>query len=59
MRPTEKCRMYDCALLLVLLAAVLSLGAWREYRSDNPRDARLMAAFSTGGMLAGAAAWLG
>ena len=51
--------MYDYALLMALLAVVLLLGAWREHRSDSRRDARLMAAFGAGGMLAGAAAWLG
>ena len=51
--------MYDYAFLIAMLAAVLLLGAWREHRSDNRRDARLLAAFGAGGMLAGAAAWLG
>ena len=32
--------------------------AWREYASDNRRDAKLLAACGAGGMLAGAAVWL-
>ena len=51
--------MYDYAFLIAMLAAVLLLGAWREHRNGNWRDARLLAAFGAGGMLAGAAAWLG
>ena len=50
--------MPDYALLIALLAAVMFAGAWREYASDNRRDAGLLAAFGTGGMLAGAAVWL-
>ena len=51
--------MFDYAFLIALLAAVMLLGAWREYASDNLRDARLLATFGAGGMLAGAAVWLG
>ena len=51
--------MDDYAYLIGLLAVVLLLGAWREQRSDNRRDAWLLAAFGVSGMLAGAAAWLG
>lgn len=50
--------MPDHALLIALLGAVLLLGAWREYVSDNRRDARLLAAFGAGGTLAGAVVWL-
>ena len=50
--------MFDPVFLIVLLAAVVLYGAWREYASDNRRDAGLLAAFGTGGMLAGAAVWL-
>ena len=51
--------MVDYAFLSAVRAAVMLLGAWREYASDNRRDARLLAAFGAGGMLAGAAVWLG
>ena len=50
--------MDDYAYLIAMLSALLLLGAWRENRSDNRRDAGLLAAFGAGGMLAGAAAWL-
>ena len=50
--------MSDYALLIASLGILLLLGAWREYASDNRRDARLLAACGAGGMLAGAAAWL-
>lgn len=50
--------MSEYPLLLVLLAAVLLLGAWHEYANDNPRDARLLATLGAGGMLAGSAVWL-
>ena len=51
--------MSDYALLIAALAAVMLLGAWREYVSNNRRDARLMAAFGTAGMMASPAVWLG
>lgn len=51
--------MFDYALLITLLAAVLLAGAWREYTSDNRRDAGLLAAFGAGSLLAGAAVGLG
>ena len=51
--------MSDYAFLIALMAAVLLLGAWREYASDNRRDARLLGALGTGGMLVGAVVWLG
>ena len=51
--------MSDYALLIALLAAVILAGAWHEFAGDNRRDAGLLAAFGAGGMLAGAAAWLG
>ena len=51
--------MHDYAYLIGLLAVVLLLGAWLEHRSDNRRDARLLGALGTGGMLVGAAVWLG
>ena len=50
--------MPDYALPIALLGGVMLLGAWREYVSDNRRDARLLAAFGAGGTLAGAAMWL-
>ena len=51
--------MSDAALLIAALATVILLGAWREYVSDNRRDARLMAAFGAAGMMASTAVWLG
>ena len=45
--------------LIAMLAAVLWLGAWREYASDNRRDAKLMAAFGAAGMMASTAVWFG
>ena len=54
----QACLVDDYAHLIGLLATVLLLGAWREQRSDNRRDAWLLAVIGAGGMLAGAAAWL-
>ncbi len=51
--------MSDYVFLIALLAGVLLLGAWREYASDNRRDARLLAALGAGGMMVGTAVWLG
>ena len=51
--------MSDYSFLIALMAAVLLLGAWREYASDNRRDAGLLGAFGTGGILAGVVVWLG
>ena len=51
--------MLDPVFLIVLLAAVMFAGAWREYASDNRRDAGLLATFGAGSLLAGAAVWLG
>lgn len=51
--------MPDIAFMLVLVAAPMLFCAWREYVNDNRRDARLLATFGAGGMLAGAAVWLG
>ena len=50
--------MSDYALPLAALGLLILLGAWREHARDNRRDAKLIAAFGAGGMLAGAAAWL-
>ncbi len=50
--------MADYAMPFALVAATLLLGAWREYRSDNPRDAKLLAGFGLGSTLAGAVTWL-
>ena len=51
--------MSDYSFLIALMAAVLLLGAWREYASDNRRDAGLLGALGTGGILAGVVVWLG
>ncbi len=51
--------MSEYAFLFAGLAAVMLLCSWREYVSNNRRDARLMAAFGATGMLASTAAWLG
>ena len=50
--------MSDFAFLVALLGAVMLLGAWREYASDNRRDAALLATFGAGGTLAGTTMWL-
>ncbi|MDO8440778.1 MAG: hypothetical protein Q7S97_06175 [Polaromonas sp.] len=50
--------MSDYALAIASLGVLMLLGAWREYASDNRRDARLLAACGAGGMLAGAVVWL-
>ena len=50
--------MSDFALAIAALGVLLLFGAWREYASDNRRDAKLLAACGAGGMLAGAAVWL-
>ena len=58
--PTNQlCDMSDYSFLIALMAAVLLLGAWREYASDNRRDAGLLGALGTGGILAGVVVWLG
>lgn len=58
--PTNRvCDMSDYSFLIALMAAVLLLGAWREYASDNRRDAGLLGALGTGGILAGVVVWLG
>ena len=46
------------ALAFAALGIIGLLGAWREYASDNRRDAKLMSACGAGGLLAGAAVWL-
>ena len=51
--------MSEYAVMIAALAAVMLLGAWREYVSDNRRDAKLMAAFGVAGMMASTAIWLG
>lgn len=50
--------MSDYALPFAALGVLILFCAWREYASDNRRDARLIAACGAGSMLAGAAAWL-
>lgn len=50
--------MSSIAIALALLGGLLMLCAWREYGNENPRDAKLLAACGTGGMLTGAALWL-
>ena len=50
--------MTSYALAFAALGIIGLLGAWREYASDNQRDAKLMAACGAGGLLAGAAVWL-
>lgn len=51
--------MDDAAMMIGVLAVVLLLGAWRELRWKNHRDAGLLAACAAGGMVLSAAAWLG
>lgn len=50
--------MSNYALAIASLGVLILLGAWREYASDNRRDAKLLAACGAGGILAGAAVWL-
>ena len=50
--------MSDYALALAALGLIVFLLAWREYASENRRDAKLLAACGAGGILAGAAVWL-
>lgn len=50
--------MADYALALAALSVLMLLGARREHVGGNPRDAKLIAAFGAGGVLAGAAMWL-
>ena len=50
--------MSDYALALATLGLIVFLLAWREYASENRRDAKLLAACGAGGILAGAAVWL-
>ncbi len=50
--------MPDYALPTALVILTLLYAAWRE-RRDNPRDAKLLAAFGLGSTLAGTAVWLG
>ena len=47
--------MPDAAYMLLLMAAPMLLGAWHEYVRGSRRDAGLLAAFGTGGMVAGGA----
>lgn len=51
--------MPDYAIPVVLVLVTLLLGAWREQRSNNSRDARLLAALGVGASLASSAFWLG
>ena len=46
--------MSDYVVPIVSLGLLMLLGAWREYASDNQRNAKLLAACGAGGMLAGA-----
>lgn len=51
--------MSESAFVIAALAVVMLLGAWREYRADNRRDARLLAALGAAGAMASSAVWLG
>ena len=51
--------MSDHGVLMATLAAAVLLVAWQEYASDNKRDAKLMAALGSAGMIASTAVWLG
>ena len=50
--------MSEYALAIGLISAVLFYCAWREAANDNGRDAKLLAACGTGGMLTAAAFFL-
>jgi hypothetical protein len=48
----------DLAYGALALAAVVFYAAWHEYAAKNQRDAKLLAAVATAGLLGGAAVWL-
>lgn len=48
----------DAALGTLALAGAVLYAAWHEYAARNRRDAKLLAAVGTAGLLAGACAWL-
>ena len=50
--------MAEYALPILALAALILWTAWREYASDNRRDAKLLSAFGFGTLLASGAVWL-
>jgi hypothetical protein len=50
--------MSEYVLAFAALGVIVLLGAWREYTSDNRRDAKLLAACGAGAILAGAAVGL-
>ena len=50
--------MSSISIAVALLGGLLIMCAWREYGNENRRDAKLLAACGTGGILAGAALWL-
>ncbi len=50
--------MVNVAALIAIIGATLLLGAWREYNSDNRRDAALLGGAGTLATLASAATWL-
>ena len=50
--------MADYAFPMGSLGILFLWCAWREYVAENRRDAKLLAACGTGGVLAGAAVWL-
>lgn len=46
--------MLEIAIGTGIIAAATIFCAWREYANDNPRDAKLLAAFGAGTALAAA-----
>lgn len=42
--------MNELAIAIALLSAVVLLGAWHTHRTDNRRDARLMAGLGASGV---------
>ena len=51
--------MADHFALIALIGATLVLGAWREYRADNRRDAALLAGIGALTALGAGGLWLG
>lgn len=47
----------DAALGILFIAGCLLYSAWRDYRTDNKRDARMLAAFGTVSLMGGTVAY--
>jgi hypothetical protein len=47
----------DAALGVLVIAVGMLYSAWHDYKSDNPRDARWLAALGTVGLMGGTMAY--